>query len=232
MKLMTKIYRQNIIDNVHPSDLNKDDIKLGLKEKEDLINSITDDYVDSIFPDAENIENELVANGISQEDFQKYATGQIDVSEVKLPEQASIKTEIWASYPKIDSKIESVPFETWTEIKESVSFTNPSQWTVMFKITISGTNHDKYQLINDSENGRTSGWLVYPIEPQPKELLFEKSEKESDSNKSVYITNKIKFQKSGNSEVTGVYLANEWIFCDHQISFLNVINFSLSCVQG
>lgn len=231
MKLMTKIYRQNIIDNVHPSDLNKDDIKLGLKEKEDLINSITDEYMEQIFPDMEDIEEQLNQNGISQEDFEKYATGQIDTSEVSLPEQATTKIEIWASYPKIENKAESIPLETWTELKETISISNISQWTVMFKITISGTNHDKYQLINDSENGRNSGWLVYPIEPQPKELVFEKSD-ESDSNKSVYITNKIKFQKSGNSEVSGVYLANEWIFCDYQISFLNVINFSLSCVQG
>ena len=234
MNLLTKSYRKNIIDNVYPSDLNKEDIKLGLKAKEELLNNITDEYVKTILPNCDEIEENIKKLGITEDEFDQYMNGEISIDKINLPKEASISVEVYAEYPETETS--NIPNKTWSPYKETITFQKPSTWTTLkFRITISGDNFDKYYFANEPDLGMVSGWIVLPDdynnEDPESEIKMDDvnfSVEKKDSSKISYITNNIKFETKNNSEISGIYLFNEWLRCDEQIPFLKVVSVSMT----
>ena len=144
MNILTKSYRKNIIDNVFPSDLNKEDIKLGLKAKEELLNNITDEYVQSILPNYKEIQETISNLGITEDEYQKYMTGDLSIDKINLPNEAKVLVEIYAKHP--EDEVTNIP-NGWSEYKETITFQKPSTWKELkIRITISGDNFDKKQI--------------------------------------------------------------------------------------
>lgn len=224
MNILTKSYRKNIIDNVFPSDLNKEDIKLGLKAKEELLNNITDEYVQSILPNYKEIQETISNLGITEDEYQKYMTGDLSIDKINLPKEAKVLVEIYAKHP--EDEVTNIP-NGWSEYKETITFQKPSTWKELkIRITISGDNFDKYYFENNPEYGMNSKWMVLPENCEMDPVEFK--EESRDSNKISYITNNISFNLNGESEFSGIYLYNQWIKCDYQIPFVKIISISMT----
>lgn len=222
MKKYTEIYRNNIIDSVYPSDLNSDNIKDGLRQKEEMLNAITDEYVESILPDADEIYENIKNSGISDEDLEKFANGEISANEVSLPQQAIIKLQMYATHTPVTGE-ETIPLNTWTDLTSTFEFDDPVNWTVKFRILISGDNFEHYELI--SEGTMVSGW--YSCASEVDALVFEDKGTQTISGTSckVYESNVISFA----SNTSGAYGANEWIRCTYQQMFIDVVSITLAC---
>lgn len=227
MNMLTLSYRKNIIDNVHPSDLNKEDIKLGLKAKEELINNITDEYIKEILPNCEEIEETVKSLGMTQDQYESYAKGELQIDQLNLPKEASLKVEVYADYPETETS--NIP-TGWSEYKETITMQHPSLWKLRFRITISGDNFEHYYFENDPDHGMNSGWIVLPDGCEMDSIIF--SEDSRDSNKISYITNNISFKLNGESEFSGMYLINEWIKCDYQFPFIKIVSMTISTSES
>lgn len=97
MLTLTKMRRSFIIDHIMPSDLDPENIKNGLKIKEEMISKITDDYIKNTIPDWKDKERYYRLHGLS-EYIEKVNCGEMDLNE--LPKKSSIKCDVWLRYKK------------------------------------------------------------------------------------------------------------------------------------
>lgn len=87
--------RSYIIDHVMPSDLDNENIKNGLKIKEEMINQITDDYIKSTVKDWKDKEIYYRSRGISQY-MEKINCGEMNIND--LPKNKCVKCDVWLRY--------------------------------------------------------------------------------------------------------------------------------------
>jgi len=92
MLTLTKMKRAYIIDHIMPSDLDKKNIKHGLKLKEEMIDSITDDYIKTIIPDWRQIERDYRKRGVSQY-MEKVNCGELTLDDILKPNP--IQYDVW-----------------------------------------------------------------------------------------------------------------------------------------
>ena len=229
MNEMTRIYRQNIINNVYPSDLCKDDIKKGLQLKEDMINAITDEYVNQICPNHQNILDNLANYGISVDDYEKYANGDISISDIKLPENTTCSLYIFPKKKndniKSSLKIKGHELEnnTWNLINGDIEFNYATNWIFQFKLVITGHNYVNFNL-STSNDMLISGWSNSQL--PVNEIQFGDSQFDSENKLKFYISNDIEFS----SNASNIYMFMQWLECNDPTYSVDLVSCSLTSV--
>jgi len=99
MLTLTKMKRAYVIDHIMPSDLDKNNIKNGLKLKEEMIDSITDDYIKEIIPDWKQIERDYRKRGVS-DIMEKINCGELTLDDIQRPNP--IKYDVWIRWKDFD----------------------------------------------------------------------------------------------------------------------------------
>ena len=113
MLTLTKMKRAYVIDHVMPSDLDKNNIKHGLKLKEEMIAKITDDYIKNLIPEWKQIERDYRKRGVSQY-MEKVNCGEMTLDDI--PKPGSINYDVWIRYK--DFKMEDYNNDQYYGLKD------------------------------------------------------------------------------------------------------------------
>lgn len=171
MLTLTKMKRAYVIDHIMPSDLDKNNIKHGLKLKEEMIAKITDDYIKSIIPEWRQIERDYRKRGVSQY-MEKVNCGEMELDDI--PKPSAINYDVWIRWKNFsmsdynnneyyglkDYDYVMVPFEKLTchitrydEDDEDENFT--------YKLMTWNNNHYTYENVIESESETESNNTLY-----------------------------------------------------------------------
>jgi hypothetical protein len=184
MLTLTKMKRSFIIDHIMPSDLDSENIKNGLKIKEEMIAQITDDYIKSTVPDWKDKEIYYRNHGLSKY-IEKINCGEMSINDVPKPQP--IKCDVWIRYktydeneylnnpnyckrdydfPPLDGSKDIVPrngYGNWIKQDENGEFylrnSDGSRFLrtiFQMQIVIYGDNHRRYYPYQDYNH--TNGW--------------------------------------------------------------------------
>jgi hypothetical protein len=99
MLILTKMKRSFIIDHVMPSDLDKNDIKNGLKIKEQMLENVTDEYIKKITPDWREKERYYRIHGLVDY-IDKINCGEMSITE--LPKYKPVQCDVWLRYKQFN----------------------------------------------------------------------------------------------------------------------------------
>jgi len=120
-------YKQFIIEHIEPGNLHND-IRAGLKIKEDMINSITEEYLRGIIPNYDEMEQNL-GEYENANNHRKFICGESEVSELDVPPIADVL------YYRIDNG-------RYVLLQDNYRILSSD--TVQLKISIKGTDFESY----------------------------------------------------------------------------------------